>query len=43
VPLFYNPNALTNVAPAGSGNVIRAVDHLQKRFDETYLHLKNTP
>jgi isopenicillin N synthase-like dioxygenase len=42
VPLFYNPNALTNVAPAGSGNVIRAVDHLQKRFDETYLHLKNT-
>jgi isopenicillin N synthase-like dioxygenase len=43
VPLFYNPNAFTNVAPAGSGNVIRAVDHLQKRFDETYLHLKNTP
>jgi isopenicillin N synthase-like dioxygenase len=42
VPLFYNPNALTNVAPAGSGNVIRAVDHLQKRFDETYLHIKNT-
>jgi isopenicillin N synthase-like dioxygenase len=42
VPLFYNPNAFTNVAPAGSGNVIRAVDHLQKRFDETYLHLKNT-
>ena len=39
VPLFYNPNAFTNVAPAGSGNVIRAVDHLQKRFDETYLHL----
>jgi isopenicillin N synthase-like dioxygenase len=42
VPLFYNPNAFTNVAPAGSGNVIRAVDHLQKRFDETYLHLKDT-
>jgi isopenicillin N synthase-like dioxygenase len=39
VPLFYNPNAFTNVAPACSGNVIRAVDHLQKRFDETYLHL----
>jgi isopenicillin N synthase-like dioxygenase len=37
VPLFYNPNAFTNVAPAGSGNVIRAVDHLQKWFDETYL------
>ncbi|NBX10011.1 MAG: isopenicillin N synthase family oxygenase, partial [Marivivens sp.] len=30
----------TNVAPIGSGKVIRAVDHLQKRFDETYLHLK---
>jgi isopenicillin N synthase-like dioxygenase len=43
VPLFCNPNAFTNVAPAGSGNVIRAVDHLQKRFDETYLHLKDTP
>ena len=40
IPLFYNPNADTNVAPIGSGQVIRAVDHLQKRFDETYLHLK---
>lgn len=40
IPLFYNPNAQANVAPAGSGQVIRAVDHLQKRFDETYVHLK---
>jgi isopenicillin N synthase-like dioxygenase len=43
VPLFYNPNAFTNVAPVGSGKTIRAVDHLQKRFDETYLHLQDTP
>lgn len=40
VPLFYNPSADTNVAPAGA-DPIRAVDHLQKRFDETYLHLKD--
>ena len=40
IPLFFNPNADTNVAPSGSGKVIRAVDHLQRRFDETYLHLK---
>ena len=42
IPLFYNPNADTNVAPAGSSDAIRAVDHLQKRFDETYLHLQET-
>jgi isopenicillin N synthase-like dioxygenase len=41
IPLFYNPNAETNVAPIGSDQVIRAVDHLQKRSDETYLHLKD--
>lgn len=40
IPLFFNPNADTNVAPSGSGQMIRAVDHLQKRFDETYLHLQ---
>lgn len=40
VPLFYNPGADTNVAPAGA-DPVRAVDHLQKRFDETYLHLKD--
>lgn len=41
IPLFYNPNADTNVAPIGSGDVIRAVDHLQARFDETYVHLQD--
>lgn len=40
IPLFYNPNADTNVAPKGA-EPIRAVDHLQKRFDETYTHLKD--
>ncbi|WP_439142622.1 isopenicillin N synthase family dioxygenase [Pseudooctadecabacter sp.] len=43
IPLFYNPNADTNVAPIGSGDVIRAVDHLQARFDETYVHLQDKP
>lgn len=42
VPLFFNPNPETNVAPLGSGRVIRAVDHLQRRFDETYVHLQET-
>ena len=41
VPLFFNPNHDTNVAPPGSGQIIRAVDHLQKRFDETYVHLQD--
>lgn len=41
IPLFFNPNADTNVAPTESGRVIRAVDHLQKRFDETYVHLQD--
>ncbi|MGC1428144.1 MAG: 2OG-Fe(II) oxygenase family protein [Albidovulum sp.] len=41
VPLFFNPNYDANVAPIGSGQVIRAVDHLQKRYDETYLHLQD--
>ncbi|MBF9036241.1 isopenicillin N synthase family oxygenase [Rhodobacterales bacterium HKCCE2091] len=40
VPLFFNPDFDTNVAPIGSGRVVQAVDHLQKRFDETYLHLQ---
>lgn len=40
VPLFFNPSPETNVAPIGSGRVIRAADHLQRRYDETYLHLK---
>jgi len=42
VPLFFNPNPDTNVAPLGSGNTIRAADHLQKRFNETYVHLQKT-
>lgn len=41
VPLFFNPNYETNVAPIGSGEVVRAGDHLEKRFKETYLHLKH--
>ncbi|GAB4258807.1 MAG: oxidoreductase [Pararhodobacter sp.] len=41
VPLFFNPNPETNVAPLGSGATVRAVDHLQKRFAETYVHLQN--
>lgn len=41
IPLFFNPNAETNVAPAGAPDPIRAVDHLQRRFDETYVHLQS--
>lgn len=41
VVLFFNPNHDTNVAPIGSERVIRAADHLQKRFDETYVHLQD--
>jgi len=41
VPLFFNPNYDTNVAPLGSGEEVLAGRHLKKRFDETYLHLKN--
>lgn len=40
VPMFFNPNHDTNVAPIGSEQVVLAGDHLKKRFDETYLHLK---
>ena len=41
VPLFFNPNHDANVAPEGAA-AITAVDHLQKRFNETYVHLKGT-
>jgi len=41
IPLFFNPNPDTNVAPLGSGRVVRAVDHLQRRYDETYVHLQD--
>lgn len=40
VPLFFNPNHDANVAPIGSGQTIRAGDHLTKRFAETYVHLQ---
>ncbi|WP_425070576.1 isopenicillin N synthase family dioxygenase [Sagittula sp. S175] len=40
VPLFFNPNHDTNVAPIGSGKTILAGDHLAKRFNETYRHLQ---
>ena len=40
VPLFFNPNVETNVAPIGSGDLIRAGDHLSKRYAETYVHLQ---
>lgn len=39
VPLFFNPNYDTNVAPLGSAKRIHAGDHLTKRFEETYVHL----
>lgn len=41
IPLFFNPQYDTNVAPEGSDQTLRAVDHLQARFNETYLHLKD--
>ncbi len=40
IPMFFNPNHDTNVAPSGSGEVILAGDHLARRFNETYVHLK---
>lgn len=41
VPLFLNPSHDTNVAPPGSDETILAGDHLSRRFNETYLHLKS--
>jgi isopenicillin N synthase-like dioxygenase len=40
VPLFFNPSVDTNIAPIGSGKTILAGDYLAKRFNETYIHLK---
>ncbi|MEM1073215.1 MAG: 2OG-Fe(II) oxygenase family protein [Pseudomonadota bacterium] len=40
VPLFFNPSVDTNIAPIGSGKTILAGDHLSRRFQETYVHLK---
>lgn len=41
VPLFFNPNHDANVAPEGHAPLL-AGDHLSKRFNETYLHLKKS-
>ncbi len=40
VPLFFNPSYDTNIAPFGSGDVVHAGDHLERRYRETYVHLK---
>ena len=37
VPLFFNPNYDTNVAPLGSATFTG--NYLTKRFEETYVHL----
>ncbi|MCW1933005.1 2OG-Fe(II) oxygenase family protein [Pararhodobacter zhoushanensis] len=39
VPLFFNRSPAVNVAPLGTGGVVRAVDHLPRRFNETYVPL----
>ena len=39
VPLFFNPDHDANVAPPGAAPVL-AIDHLQRRFDQTYVHLQ---
>ena len=39
VPLFFNPNHDANVAPMGSGEVLNAREHLDRRYNETYVHL----
>lgn len=41
VPLFLNPSYDTNVAPPGANEPILAGEHLSRRFNETYLHLKS--
>lgn len=43
VPMFFNPNHDTNVAPMGSGQVMLAGDHLERRFAQTYVHLQTAP
>lgn len=39
IPLFFNPNHDANVAPLGE-DPISAGDHLERRYKETYIHLK---
>jgi len=43
IPLFFNPNFDTNVAPIGSDALILAGEHMAKRFNETYVHLQKAP
>ena len=38
LPLFFNPRFDVNVAPMGSGKTVLAGDHLQQRYDGTYVH-----
>ncbi len=40
IPLFFNPNHDANVAPKGA-DPISAGDHLEQRYKETYIHLKD--
>jgi isopenicillin N synthase-like dioxygenase len=40
VPLFFNPSFNANVAPKGA-DPVRAVEHLERRFNETYTHLQD--
>ncbi|MDA7967227.1 2-oxoglutarate and iron-dependent oxygenase domain-containing protein [Ruegeria sp.] len=40
IPMFFNPSFDTNVAPPGSTQMIRAGEHLTRRFNETYVHLQ---
>lgn len=39
VPLFFNPNHDAIVSPPWA-DPVRAVDHLQARFNQTYVHLQ---
>lgn len=41
VPLFFNPDHDAVVSPHGAP-IVRAADHLQARFNETYVHLQTT-
>lgn len=40
VPMFFNPSHDANVAPPGADAPVLAGEHLARRFNETYLHLK---
>ena len=41
VPLFFNPSHDVNVAPQGD-EPITAMAHLERRYQETYMHLQST-